>query len=583
MALDINNKSLFLVTGAGRSGTSLVTRILQKLGVDPIGELTGPSIQNPEGAFENKFIFNTHRRIIKKSHLDVSSIITSGMVDKNRRTKAQKSILQYLDEVKKESDAIVIKDPALSFMMPIWRKIIKNYEAKPVIVIAIRDPSHILSSYISNYGISKYKAELIILHRLASSIKNSFGIGRVVNYDNWFNSNKEKQLKALVNLAKSYTSNIELDQKEVHNLIKDNLNRASEKPEKPENKDLIKLHEMLCKLKPCSIIPNDIIEFAGICLKKMEPFFQYEQEIQDNKKKIDQLENTITKLEKTIKSKQSSEIKVPAKPKKAPNNKNKRPKDGVSLEMKNILDALYISKTNKPYIYLNKPKSACTTTRRMLTRHEMPDHTAEEFDKLRKKTKNFRGKYLGNNRKSKYFSNDLDLYNSVKDSAFTFTIVRNPYSRIISCYRDKCYFPDGVPKGFTIMGTAKELGVGRKFVPLIEFLEYIEAQNDLERDHHWRTQHTLNLDDFARCDFIGSLENINQDLGYVIKKIFGKQKYKIDNKNSHSSRISTEELAGEKELKLIYNIYKKDFERFGYSTDFADYKLPPKKPNLNAA
>jgi hypothetical protein len=133
-------------------------------------------------------------------------------------------------------------------------------------------------------------------------------------------------------------------------------------------------------------------------------------------------------------------------------------------------------------IYVETPKVACTTIKRVLQaaelgverRHEMPDDVhARATSPL-----------LAPGHDPEGFA--LAIWDT---ATFRFTFVRNPYSRILSCWLDKMVSNE------TERGRmAPMLGLDPNTPPsLAEFLEAIAAQPERERDPHWTTQtHLLN-------------------------------------------------------------------------------------------
>ena len=109
-------------------------------------------------------------------------------------------------------------------------------------------------------------------------------------------------------------------------------------------------------------------------------------------------------------------------------------------------------------------------------------------------------------------------------------------------------------------------------ISFAEFINFICEQNVKCMDKHWMPQ-TLILDlDKVDYDFIGRIENFEEDVNYLFNKIQApKYIYQYIGGKENSSRklgitnIWTDELA-----EKIYEKYKSDFEAFGY--DKMSYK-----------
>lgn len=92
----------------------------------------------------------------------------------------------------------------------------------------------------------------------------------------------------------------------------------------------------------------------------------------------------------------------------------------------------------------------------------------------------------------------------VKD-LYRFVIVRNPFARTLSAYLDKV--------------ERKALRRNRE-TSFEAFLSELEA-GALYSNAHWAPQSSLLLLPFADFDFVGKVENLNEDLGHVLSRLKG--------------------------------------------------------------
>lgn len=101
---------------------------------------------------------------------------------------------------------------------------------------------------------------------------------------------------------------------------------------------------------------------------------------------------------------------------------------------------------------------------------------------------------------------------------FSFSFVRNPWGRLLSCYRDKVLFQ---AKGFT--NSTQRAGVAdcfaryEKIRPDMAFGEFVSAVAsipDEEADAHFRSQYTFlsNARGEIAVDYIGRFESLSSDL-----------------------------------------------------------------------
>lgn len=166
--------------------------------------------------------------------------------------------------------------------------------------------------------------------------------------------------------------------------------------------------------------------------------------------------------------------------------------------------------------------------------------------------------------KDNYYIKPSDLSkNEVKkiSNYYCFSFVRNPYSRILSSYLNKIKLNED-EKGDNI---ARFLGKESYLeVSFEDFLTYLE-NGGIYKNAHWAKQYDLlpiPLEDF---NYIGKTENLNQDLTHVLEEIFGKP-YPIISVKEHGTGAS--QLIKEiryKTKKRIYELYRSDFDIFGYA------------------
>jgi len=145
--------------------------------------------------------------------------------------------------------------------------------------------------------------------------------------------------------------------------------------------------------------------------------------------------------------------------------------------------------------------------------------------------------------------------------AFThFTFVRHPIKRFLSCYRDKIA---GGEKSHYVNKWMK-----RDFahpVTMEEFIDYLE-QGGLYDNAHWAPQVALVPNDISKLDFIGKVENIENDWSLLCKTLgvdWPLAYFAPHSTSQHAPRGESPVLdAGT--LGRLEALYHEDFERFDY-------------------
>ena len=154
---------------------------------------------------------------------------------------------------------------------------------------------------------------------------------------------------------------------------------------------------------------------------------------------------------------------------------------------------------------------------------------------------------------------DVNDYNVKYDNKwkdyFKFTIVRNPWDRLVSCWLNKFNLKNSKPNFY------KKLDLDNtKFVDFKEFISKIAEKNNITLDKHWTLYH--NLIPVTNIDFIGKFENLQVDFNIICDKI-GIPRQKLPHKNKSKHKHYTEYYDDETR-EIVAEKYAKDIEYFGY-------------------
>jgi len=139
------------------------------------------------------------------------------------------------------------------------------------------------------------------------------------------------------------------------------------------------------------------------------------------------------------------------------------------------------------------------------------------------------------------------------ESMYKFTIVRNPWSRVVSAFsylRDKSH--SGKVKGIRLKGMSFP-----DFV--LGTLVSVGPSFDPHFDHQYPKAY-FNGECFL--DFVGKIENLKSDWQEIAKHINGPSSLPHANKSKHKHYS---EYYNPKTIKAVQKIYQQDIEAFGYS------------------
>jgi hypothetical protein len=217
-------------------------------------------------------------------------------------------------------------------------------------------------------------------------------------------------------------------------------------------------------------------------------------------------------------------------------------------------------------VYLSNAKSGCSTMKNSLWKSVSPN----TFDPEKPAHSRHGSPFVETLR---MIAQDL---NGLSNSTF-FTVVRNPYSRLLSAYLDKVRRNPRDPYVWPRISNRFDFPPSSR--PLLRDLLVRFAEEDPALlDPHFAPQYVNTLYDYVECDYVGHLEQMDQVADFLTERGMTISNYR---KHSTSADESVTELLGEPEIDLIRKIYAKDFELFGYSED--PTRLEPTRPARRAA
>lgn len=179
---------LIVVTGPGRSGTSLFAHLLSAAGASLSAELLPASPQNPGGLFEDAAIVALQKRLME-------AVYYRGIVPKlgdwTKDAEVRRLYRQLRTLVERNiSDAApsrwLVKDPRISILVPQWRRIFAVRKLTPLYFFCSRNPCAVRQSMSAQYSKAREEAELIWLVRTVRFLRDVRCRAFIVHYEDWF-------------------------------------------------------------------------------------------------------------------------------------------------------------------------------------------------------------------------------------------------------------------------------------------------------------------------------------------------------------------------------------------------------------
>jgi hypothetical protein len=152
---------------------------------------------------------------------------------------------------------------------------------------------------------------------------------------------------------------------------------------------------------------------------------------------------------------------------------------------------------------------------------------------------------------------------------YRFGFVRNPWDRLVSCYRDKIKNEVDGYTHFTIRpGVANCLARWSAFTPGMSFDDFVTAVAsipDSEADEHFRSQHTFltNAKGELDADFVGRYERLADDFQIVQQKT-GLPTIELPRLQAARSVAKYAPFYTPKTRDIVGERFRKDVEMFGY-------------------
>lgn len=269
----INRKrEVIVVMGPGRSGTSVLTRVLIALGMAQSGKYNEPSEQNPEGNYEDSEIFSIHSELF--------SLIQSSPYES---TPSDLFGFEGVDEIIRKLRMIVdrnvsssknnwgFKDPRTASVLPLWSRVFNPLKIVPKYILAVRDPSSVVTSFNRQYNDPVDLGELVWLMRICDAIYNTGGDCFIVHYENLLNSNVRKVIRELAGFSglSAPERNIDLDNLIAEN-IKKSLNRSVYTQYQVKNPYVLKLYEALSRCDGADFDRDSLMQVVVECKQAIQ-------------------------------------------------------------------------------------------------------------------------------------------------------------------------------------------------------------------------------------------------------------------------------------------------------------------------
>jgi hypothetical protein len=238
---------------------------------------------------------------------------------------------------------------------------------------------------------------------------------------------------------------------------------------------------------------------------------------------------------------------------------------GLTMRLRN---SSFVS-VPKRYLYFEVPKAACTEMKLLLRLQE----GATPIRLLAGKLMETRREMFVHARENVPLPSLIDLDDATQrdvlesDDFFRFTIVRNPYTRLVSAWKNKVVpcEPGCERLYLEIKGQLPDVH-SKKLIAFDEFVDYLESKCDLSTcDQHYRRQVDHVFFEAFNFSYVGKVENMAATLARFQQHLGLAEPLTAGRKNASAPvglATYNQNLADR-----VYSMYQADFDRLGYDRD----------------
>jgi glycosyltransferase involved in cell wall biosynthesis len=262
-------KKAIIVLGMHRSGTSVLTRIVNLLGASLATDLMPPTEENPSGYWESIKIAKFNNMLLQsagvswKSDEPISPAWFSHPDRKNDYAEAKKIILSEFGE----TELFVLKCPRLSLLLPFWKTVFTELAIDVFVVMVLRDPLHVAKSLFARTSFPGMKpasifnintAALLWLRYVLDAERHSRELPRVIVDYSSLISNWQSAIKPILDgFFPSFPGVAPIPIEQINHLLDPSMRRRKPEAEKEAaDSPWIQLLRPLNSLKD-SIIQNN--------------------------------------------------------------------------------------------------------------------------------------------------------------------------------------------------------------------------------------------------------------------------------------------------------------------------------------
>lgn len=309
---EIEKKRIVIVLSPGRSGSSLLMKTLELLGMSISQNLIPSSDSNPEGFFEDADIVQVHKELLANLHTHPTLPMPESWLETKITEQAMIKLHQILEDHLSVADTIWgFKDPRTVSVLPLWLKLLQDQDITPVFILAVRDPASVVKSLKLQVNRRRSLSENQWLVRTTEALHYTSGYCLIVHYEDWFTRPLElaSGLLRYTGLDQSYSGDL---QKSLNQVIKPDLNRAGDNAYTVQNGYVKRLYDILSNCRGDAFDRQRLMNEVDQCRKVINGFKGWYLEAHKHISKTETLEKRLSKQTKELNREQRHVRKIKA-------------------------------------------------------------------------------------------------------------------------------------------------------------------------------------------------------------------------------------------------------------------------------
>ncbi len=179
-------KTIIVVLGMHRSGTSVLAGILSRLGINAGDNCIPGDSSNPRGYFEDKAIQDVNNRLLAAmgSNWDTLGLNRAAFPDGPDFAAIFPDACELVCACLDKTDTWFFKDPRTCRLLPFWQKVFRHLNLRDAYLISLRNPVSVAESLKRRNDTPRVSAQLLWLEHIMPAIQETNGARRVlVDYD----------------------------------------------------------------------------------------------------------------------------------------------------------------------------------------------------------------------------------------------------------------------------------------------------------------------------------------------------------------------------------------------------------------